>query len=87
MINLLNNFLETLEVQKQYSLHTIEAYRKDILDFIHFLNQEAILELKDVDYIIIRNYLGKLYDDELKSSTIARKLSSLRSFSCEERFQ
>ena len=80
MINLLNNFLETLEVQKQYSLHTIEAYRKDILDFIHFLNQEAILELEDVDYIIIRNYLGKLYDDELKSSTIARKLSSLRSF-------
>ena len=44
------------------------------------LNEESILNLNEVDYIVIRNYLGKLYDDELKSSTIARKLSSLRSF-------
>lgn len=80
MNNLLNQFLDTLEIQKQYSLHTIEAYKKDISDFIDFLNREAINNLQEVDYIIIRNYLGTLYDDELQSSTIARKLSSLRSF-------
>lgn len=80
MNNLLNQFLDTLEIQKQYSLHTIEAYKKDISNFIDFLNREAINNLQEVDYIIIRNYLGTLYDDELQSSTIARKLSSLRSF-------
>lgn len=80
METLIKEFLETLEVQKQYSLHTLEAYGRDIHEFTDFLTQEAISSYEEVDYLIIRNFLGKLYDESLQSSTIARKLSSLRSF-------
>lgn len=76
----LTNFLDTLEVQKQYSNHTIEAYKKDIEVFIDFLNEESVNSFGEVDYIVIRNFLSKLYDESLESSTIARKLSSMRSF-------
>lgn len=80
MEQLIKEFLDTLEVQKQYSDNTIVAYGRDIHEFTDFISSEAINDFKDVDYVIIRNYLSKLYDDRLESSTIARKLSSLRSF-------
>ncbi len=80
MEQLIKEFLNTLEVQKQYSFNTIQAYQFDIEEFTRFLKVEAIENYQDVDYIVVRNFLGKLYDDSLQSSTIARKLSSLRSF-------
>lgn len=76
----IKDFLETLDIQKQYSHNTIEAYRFDIEEFTDFLKSEAIDSYADVDYMVIRIYLGRLYDDNLKSSTVSRKLSSLRSF-------
>lgn len=80
METLIKAFLNVLEVQKQYSSHTLDAYRFDIYEFHDFLVKESIGSFKEVDYVIIRNFLGELYDHQLESSTIARKLSSLRSF-------
>lgn len=73
----LNTFLTYLEIEKNYSEHTLINYRIDLEDFIQFLNG---LSLESVEYPILRRYLGQLRQRELKSRTIARKLSSLRSF-------
>lgn len=73
-------FLDTLAIQKQYSPNTIEAYGRDIHEFTNYLNSEALSGYEDADYLFIRSYLGKLYDEHFEASTIARKLSSLRSF-------
>lgn len=80
MNNELQSFLKYLEIQKQYSSHTIESYQFDLEEFINFLKTEAIEQFQDVDYEVLRLYLSYLYDRQLEPTTISRKLSSLRSF-------
>lgn len=74
------SFLKLLKIQKQYSENTIEAYGRDIREFRDFLTSESFERFDEADYPLLRIYLGKLYDENLEASTIARKLSSLRSF-------
>lgn len=73
------NFLSYLKDQKQYSIHTVQSYEKDILEFFLFCDQEGLLFF-DITYSDIRFYLNSLKDRLNKNATISRKLSSLRSF-------
>ncbi len=75
----LKQFLKYLLYQKNYSHHTIENYKKDITDFSDFLTQKQ-MDFKELTYQDIREYLMKLYDHKYSRSSVARKLSSLRSF-------
>lgn len=77
MIDKLNSFLEYLDIEKNYSINTINSYNKDISSFISFLKQNNI---DNVDYNIIRKYLIYLYEKKYKNKTIARHISSLKSF-------
>lgn len=62
------------------SENTKKSYYKDINQFLLFLKQENI-EVIDVDYRIISNFLYQLNrSNQLKNSTISRKLSALRSY-------
>lgn len=72
-------FLNYLHIEKNYSPYTIVNYERDLEHFLHFLLEHKI-SLKKIDYRIIRSYLKELYDLDLSNKTIARKISSLRSF-------
>lgn len=74
-----NEFLEYILKQRNYSPNTYKNYNIDINEFEEYLIEEKI-NFKDVDYKFIKGYLMKLYDRKLSRNTIARKLSSLRSF-------
>lgn len=76
----IQSFIALIEKQKRYSVHTVEAYRRDIEEFRDYLQKEAIDDFSEVDYGMLRGYLSGLYDKSLQPATIARKLSSLRSF-------
>ena len=76
---MLDKFLLYLQNQKMYSNHTIKNYKIDIEYFYNYLNEEGINYL-DVDYNFIKGYLVKLYEKDLKRNSIARNLSSLRSY-------
>ena len=87
---LIDSFLESLVTEKGYSDHTRRAYRKDLLDFFSFLDESRfadnarqkrapVVKLKQIDGIMLRGYLGFLHRKN-KKSTIARKLSAIRSF-------
>ena len=87
---LIDSFLESLVTEKGYSDHTRRAYRKDLLDFFSFLAESGLAEkdrqkstpivkLKQIDGIALRGYLGFLHRKN-KKTTIARKLSAIRSF-------
>lgn len=69
-------FLEYLEVLKKHSEHTINNYRNDLIEFLEFNNNDVL----NVDREIVLKYMKYLYDKNLSRATIARKLSSLRSF-------
>ena len=85
MEELLARFLQYMDSLNSGSVHTRSAYQRDIREFISFLQAEGIAELQDADRIIVMNYIAALREKpgvngEMKNSTIARKLSSLRSF-------
>ena len=83
MEELLARFLQYMDSLNSGSVHTRSAYQRDIREFISFLQAEGIAELQDADRIIVMNYIAALREKpgvngEMKNSTIARKLSSLR---------
>lgn len=72
-------FLEYIEKQKMYSLNTKKNYEIDINEFMNYLKDKEI-NYTDVNYEFIKEYLVYMYNKKYKRNTIARKLSSLRSF-------
>ncbi len=83
----IEKFLRYLEIEKNYSPHTLLNYQADLEDFGDFLETEkgkgsnAIeFSMDKVDYLSLRRYLARLKERNLKSRSIARKLSCLRSF-------
>lgn len=78
--NSLTLFIEYLQIEKNYSQYTIEHYHHDISEFFMFMTEQSINRLDDVEYLDVRIYLTKLYDEKLARKSVARKISCLRSF-------
>ena len=87
---LVHSFVESLEAEKGYSKNTCRAYRTDLNEFIKYtadegdefkskLQKTSSVKLSDLDVLTIRKYLGFLHQRN-KKTTIARKLSAIRSF-------
>lgn len=76
----INKFIEYLEYEKGYSKKTIINYEKDLELFNNYLRQEKITKIENINYNTIRKFLTLLHDKNYKSKTIARKISTLRSF-------
>jgi len=77
-----------LRDQKGYSHHTVKSYLTDLDQFSEFLSskQESSpsdnrgdIEMDAIDSLRVREYVGSFYGN-LRRSSIARKLSSVRSF-------
>ena len=78
--NVIDNYLEFLKYQKNYSDYTIKSYESDILEYFDYINSEG-LNYKDIEYSDIRFYLMYLKDNKKDdNSSIDRKLSALRGF-------
>jgi len=82
----LQDFLRYLRVEKNYSGHTLRNYESDLRQFAGFLSDRVErkassdrVDPKQVNHLDVRAYLASLYRRNAKSS-VARKLSSLRSF-------
>jgi len=87
---LISAFIESLAVEKGYSENTCRGYRNDLEGFTEYLAQSHFpghrrsqsgdqINFDGVNTISIRGYLGWLHKKN-KKTTIARKLSAVRSF-------
>ncbi len=82
----IEQFLEYLRVERNYSSHTLRNYRSDLKAFFDSFrvatNKKGSEEQQPVaiDYLKIREYLARLHSERRKPSTISRKLAALRSF-------
>jgi len=75
------SFLDYLNLEKNYSKHTLTAYHKDLLGFREFaLSEFDFSEINNVSYAIIRSWIVKLVGDGVSNRTINRKISSLRTY-------
>ena len=75
----LEEYLKYLKYERNYSEETINSYEEDLVEFFDFLDRED-LNLLTVKYEDVRFFLMGLDEKKNKSTTISRKLSSLRGF-------
>lgn len=73
----IEKYIRYLEIEKNASGHTILNYKRDLEEFKQFLGETQV---ENSDYLTIRRFLGSLKEKNLKSRSVARKLSCLRSF-------
>jgi len=75
------SFISYLELEKNYSRHTITAYKKDLESFLEFaLEEYEYSNIVAVNYSIIRSWIVKLVDSGISNNTVNRKISSLRTY-------
>ena len=75
----IHEFLAHLAVERNLSPRTVEAYRRDLLQFDAWLGARSI-GLDEVERSTLRSYLGTRRDGGLSARSSARALSALRSF-------
>lgn len=75
----LSEYLEYLKYQKNYSDETIHSYSIDIEEFLDYINSECV-NICEVGYDVVKAWLINLDEKKNKSTTISRKISSLRGF-------
>lgn len=73
----INKYLEYLKVVKKYSDKTIESYYDDLTLYNEFLGNNFI-NILDIDYDTVKEYMKYLYSLNISKSSISRKLSSIR---------
>ncbi len=75
----LQHFIAYLEAEKNASPHTVTAYRGDLEELFVFLGKKG-LHATDLDHLAVRQYMMDLRRRGLSKTSLARKVSSLRSF-------
>ncbi len=77
----LKEYIYYLKVNKNLSKNTIEAYERDISNYLDFIEANYnCIKPKDLRPNYLQNYLNKLVREELKKSSERRKLSAINSF-------
>lgn len=79
MQDLIEEFLNYLKIQKNYSINTITNYQRDLLLFYEYLEKES-LSFNNLEYQDIRLFYSYMDSKNYNKSTICRILSSIRSF-------
>ena len=80
-LDIIDSFLITLEKERNFSLHTIKAYKNDLTRFNQFLNQGTNrIKFKEINRNDIRRFLADEYENEYTSKTVARRLATIKSF-------
>ena len=81
LINSIESFMLTLEKERNFSLHTIKAYKNDLNRFNYFLNNTlSRKKLAKINRNDIRKFLAEEYDNGYSSKTVARRLATIKSY-------
>ena len=75
-----HDFLTMLRVERNVSTHTIDAYKRDINQYLMYLGDLDIKNLSDVKSTHIRDYIRILSDGGMAPASISRIISSIRTY-------
>jgi integrase/recombinase XerC len=78
----IEKFIHYLRYERNASPDTIREYRRDIEQFHEFLTPpgQRAPDIGEIDHRLVREYVNSMYDRKLEKASIARRLSSLRTF-------
>lgn len=75
------HFKDYLLIEKNYSVHTVNAYCVDLLAFKDFcLAFYEVFDVKEIEYFQIRSWIVSLVEKGNSNRTINRKVSSLKAY-------
>ncbi len=77
---LVSRFLEHLAAARNLSEHTLRAYRGDLDELVETFRRQRVESMDAVDLLLLRRHLVDLADRGLAASSIARKISAIRTF-------
>lgn len=80
MSHLIDRFLRYAEFERNFSAHTLRAYRKDLKEFVEFLGAQESFKPHQVTFLKLRQFLAALRSRQCSRATIHRKLAAIRSF-------
>jgi integrase/recombinase XerC len=74
-------FLDYITFEKRYSLHTVTAYRTDLVQFFAFIkDQYEMTDIDKVDYQVVRSWIVHLMDNKVTTRSVNRKVTTLKSY-------
>ena len=76
----IDRFLNYLNIEKNYSSHTISNYAADLRELGDFLESRGGKDIKRIDYFLLRKLLSVLTEKKLNKRTLSRKISTMKSF-------
>ena len=76
MKNEIDMFANYLLIDKKYSSNTIESYKRDLIKFDNFCKKK----INNINELDIKKYLEYLTDENESKTSIARNISTLRSY-------
>lgn len=80
MEELLDAYVRYLVAEKNLSPFTLRNYRSDLLHFARYLEDEEGVPVLEADRLMARRYLGVLKNSGMATASLARKVSTIRSF-------
>ena len=78
--HLIESFLDSLYIEKGLSQNTVQSYKNDITSFAFWVDESINLPLVRISKIDINKYIAQLFKNGLKSSSVNRKISTIKSF-------
>jgi len=77
----IESFLSYLSLEKNYSDHTVLAYKSDIESFARFCSKEFQTDqIETIGYSLIRSWIVALVDNGIGNRSINRKIASLKAY-------
>lgn len=75
------DFVNYLNYEKHFSKHTVTAYQNDLFQFQKFISENFDTdEIKIINHQMIRSWLVQLMNDKISARSVARKLTTLKTF-------
>ena len=75
-----HDFLTMLRVERNASTNTMDAYKRDINQYLMYLSDLDVNNLSDVKSTHIRDYIRILSDGGMAPASISRIISSIRTY-------
>ncbi len=73
--------MDYLNIEKRYSKHTLTSYANDLKKFDNYISSNyGNLSYKEIKLVHVRSYMVYLLEKKIAKSTVARNISSLKSF-------
>lgn len=79
-MQILSEYLEYLEIEKGLSNNTIDAYRRDLSDFLELCSTLGANELTQIQRTHLNSYIITLREKNFSPTSVTRKIASLRGF-------